>query len=231
MKKIILFVLMIALLLSGMAFAATMDVSGTGTVMVEADIVKISLGVSLIGKDLAETQQQMNQTVENVCKALMAQGVVEKDISTNYFYISPQYDYNAVRGDEKLAGYSVNNSLSIVTESIDTVGALIDAAFAAGANSFDSIEFSAKDDTDAQNRALELAVQNAMGKAKVIAAASGKQLGEIVFIDAANAAYSYSNAGSMTEEYAKAADTATGTTVRAAKLAVTANIKISYELI
>jgi len=229
MKKTILFVLMIALLLSGMAFAATMDVSGTGTVMVEADIVKISLGVSLIGRDLAETQQQMNQTVENVCNALMAQGVAEKDISTNYFYISPQYDYSGEVS--QITGYSVNNSLSVVMESIDAVGTLIDAAFAAGANSFDSIEFSAKDDTEAQNRALELAVQNAMEKAKVIAAASGKQLGEIVLIDAAGANYSYSNSGSMTEAYAKDVYAAAGTTVRAAQLAVTASIKISYELI
>lgn len=232
MKRIFALLIGIALLVSSGAFAATLDVTGSGTVMVDADVVKISLGVSLAGEDLAEIQMQMNETVENICSALKEQGVSENDISTNYFYITPEHNHSSFRGaDHELTGYSVSNSLSIVTESIDTVGELIDAAFAAGANSFDSIDFSAKDNTAAQNRALELAVQNAMEKAELIAAASGKQLGEIVLIDATGANYSYSNSGSMTEAYAKDVMSASGTTVRATRLAVTANIKISYELI
>lgn len=131
--------------------------------------------MNLSGEDLAQIQAEANNTVVAICDALQAAGLAAENISTNYIYISPRYDYSGEI--ERMVGYSINNSLTITTENIDAIGAYIDAAFAAGANTFDSIEFTVEDDSAARKQALELAVQDAMNKAEIIAAAAGTRAG------------------------------------------------------
>lgn len=230
MKRIIVALLALAML-CGCAFAdeAVLEVTGFGRVYMEANQASATLGYSVSGEDLAQLQQKCNATVAAICEALQQAGLDEKNISTNYIYVSPRYDYSTET--EQLIGYSISNSLAIVTDKIDMIGTYIDAAFAAGANNFDSISFSAKDGTLARKNALKLAVEDAMEKAQVIAAASGKTLGDVVEIKECPDSYSYNAvnaaAKSATMEFA---DAAMGTTVRASQVEVSANIQITYEL-
>lgn len=231
MKHMIAVLLALALLCGGaLAEVESLSVTGTGTVYMEADRVSASLGVTMSGEDLAEVQQRVNETVLAICEALQAAGLEEKDISTNYIYISPRYDYSGEM--EEMVGYSINNSLTITTENIDHIGAYIDAAFAAGANTFDSINFTVKDDSGARRQALELAVQDAVGKAEVIAAAAGRNLGGIVEItEGAQNDYYYNSTSGSARYAGGAADTMdAGTTVRAAQVNVTASVQITYAL-
>lgn len=236
MKRIITAVIAAAMFLCYGALAETAQqdgnliVTGTGTVYMEADRASASLGVTLSGEDLGELQKQANEAVANICEALIAAGLEEDGISTNYIYISPRYDYSGEI--EKMVGYSINNSLTISTQNIDQIGTYIDAAFAAGANTFDSINFTVQDDSEARQKALELAVQDAQQKAETIAAASGHQLGEIVGITEGNPIDYYSNGGAGGAVYSMEAmdAAAAGTTVRAAQVNVSADVQISYHL-
>ena len=232
MKKIFASVLAVALLagFGALADEPELKVSGSGTVYMQADRASASMGVNLSGTDLAELQQQVNNTVAAVVAALEAAGLDEKNISTNYIYISPRYDYSS--NSEKLIGYTVNNSLTINTDEIDNIGVYIDAAFAAGANTFDSISFSASDDSEARKKALELAVKDAKQKAETIAAAAGMQLLKIDEIVEGSVQSSYYNTEAGVARYAVAetADAAAGTTVRAAQVNVTASVQVTYEM-
>lgn len=227
-------IMLAALMLCCTAYAdeSRLSVSGSGTVYMEADQVSANLGVMLSGKDLAEVQAEVNETVTRVCEALEAAGLDEKNISTNHIYVSPRYDYSSMDGEQELVGYTVNNSLSILTTDTDAIGGYIDIAFEAGANSFDSISFSVQDDSEAQDKALELAVQEAFRKAEVIAAASGKSLEGVLEINEGynNASYNNSSAASYkmwaVEEAAGGADT----TVRAAQVSVSATVQIIFEI-
>ena len=110
---------------------------------------------------------------------------------------------------------------------VDKVGSYIDAAFAAGANSLDYVEFTAKDTAEASDKALALAVESAKQKAKVLAEAAGVELGEILQInDGANFGYDVNAAYARAEE----ADAGSGTTVLAAKQSVTANVTITFAI-
>lgn len=240
MKRMLAICLALLLMIAGSALAdeGRLLVSGSGTVYMQADRVSASLGVNMSGEDLADVQRQANAAVNAICDALLAAGLDEKGISTNYIYINPRYEYisdtslSRAGGEQQvLVGYTVNNSLTIETSDIDMIGTYIDAAFSAGANTFDSINFSVVDDSEARVRALELAVQDARVKAEVIAAASGKTLGEIEEI-AEGGSGSYSNSASGGARYAMLESAAydAGTTVRAAQISVTANVEISYEL-
>lgn len=231
MKRIIA-VFIALMLLAGAAFAdeSSLVVRGTGTVSMEADCVSASLGISMTGEDLAVLQKQVNETVLAICSALKEAGMAEKDISTNYIYISPRYDYSGEV--ERMIGYSINNTMTIQTEEMDKIGAYIDAAFAAGANTFDSINFSVKDDSDARLKALELAVVDAGRKAAVIAAASGMELGAVDEIKEIPQEGYYYNTAAAGVKYATTESAAydAGVTVRAAQVNVTANVEISYDL-
>lgn len=230
MKRVIA-VLVALLMVCGAAFAETetLNVTGMGTVYVQADRASASLGVTMSGEDLAEVQKRANEAVVAICEALQEAGLDQKNISTNYIYISPRYDYS---GDvERMVGYTINNSMTITTENIDSIGAYIDAAFAAGANTFDSINFTVKDDSEIRKQALELAVQDAMEKAEVISAAAGRKLGAIVSISEGEQQDYYYNSTSGSARYADfAEDAAAGTTVRAAQVNVSARVQISYAM-
>lgn len=232
MKRVIPTVLaMILLCTSAFAEVSTLSVSGSGTVYMEADHVSACLGVDLSGEDLTELQNQANATVAKICDALQAAGLEEKDISTSHIYISPNYNYSSFSDERKFTGYTISHSLAIITEDADEIGMYIDTAFAAGANSFDSISFSLRDDSEARDKALELAVREAFRKAEVIAAASGKSLEGILEINEGDLNTTYNNSSGaaykmMPMEAAGTADT----TVRAAQVSVNANVQIIFEI-
>ena len=233
MKKIFAAILALALLagFSALADEAELKVTGTGTVYIQADRASASLGVNLSGEDLGELQQRANNAVAAVIEALKAAGLDEQNIATNYIYISPRYDYSS--DVERLVGYSINNSMTITTDQIDNIGTYIDAAFAAGANTFDSINFSVSDDTEARKQALELAVQDAQRKAEVIAAAAGVGLRGIEEIveGAQNDYYYNTRTGAASYAIAETAAEDAGTTVRAAQVNVTATVQVTYGLV
>ena len=230
MKKVLSIVLAMLMLIGASALAEkTLNVTGSGTVYLDADIAYASLGVSYTGADLSVIQQQANETIEAVCQAMEEVGLDAKNISTDNINIYPMYDYS--KNESKLTGYRIDERLSIHTEDIDALGAYIDAAFAAGANTFDSITFSVKDDSQAKKDALKKAVQDAREKAEVIAEASGEEIDSVITISE-NAQYSYYNRDTKayTADIAPMAAEGSATTVRVAQINVSADVQISYRL-
>lgn len=231
MKRILMLALALVFCFSAAhADESKLAVTGSGTVYMEADQVSATLGVMLSGKDLAEVQAQVNATIADICTALETAGLEKRNITTNYIFVSPRYDYGMDGNNQELVGYTVNNSLSILTENTEEIGAYIDAAFEAGANTFDSISFSARDDSEARDEALRLAVQEAKRKAEVIAAASGKSLEGILEINEGYQNTSYNNAGSAYKLLATEAAAGADTMVRAAQVSVSASVQIIYEI-
>jgi len=240
MKRLIpLFLALLLLLGSAHADESILTVSGSGTVYMEADCAYASLGVNMDGQDLTSLQQQVNEKVNAIYESLLEAGLKAEDISTGRLYINPVYDYQfesssfSVSGESKsrIIGYTIDHALSIRTGEIERLGALIDAAFAAGANSFDSIYFSAQNDAESKQKALELAVSDARTKAETIAAASGKQLGDIVeIIEGASANYGYANASGARYAVTESGAYDMATTVRASQVEVGASVQITYEL-
>ena len=233
MKKMLLIALALLFCSSALADEGRLAVSGSGTVYLEADQVSATLGVMLSGKDLSKVQAEVNETVARVCEALESAGLEEKNITTNYIYVNPRYDYGSSRSDEQeLVGYTVNNSLLIITTDTDAIGRYIDIAFEAGANTFDSIRFSVQDDREARDKALELAVQDACRKAEVIAAASNRNIEGILEINegSMNTSYNGASASDKLWTYTEAAAASVDTTVRAAQVSVNANVQIIFEI-
>ena len=219
------------LLTASVALGETkITVSGNGETKVAADTAIITLGVSARDKDVLKAQQKVNESIAAIRQALVAKGVKEENINTDYLNIYAMYDY---RDDmEEVVAYNANSSLAIRVENIEDAGMLIDEAFAAGANTLNGISFSAADTSDAEKESLKKAVADAKEKAEVLAEAAGLKITGMEIISEGGV-YSYDNSISNFTARSKGAETEeavmdAGTSVQAAKLIVTANITITF---
>ena len=157
----------------------TLTVTGVGTVAVTPDIAYVTIGVHTEDKD-AKTAVNTNSTLTTkVISAIKAQGIDPKDIQTTNFSITPQQQYDAQNKPLGIT-YLVDNSVSVTVRDLEGVGALLDAAVQAGANSINSIQFDVADRAAAQAKAIEAAILDAETQAKVAASATaGVTLGPV----------------------------------------------------
>ena len=230
MKKLFaLFTVLILMLTAAAVSAETkITVSGTGEVRVSADTAVISLGVSARDKDVLKAQQRVNETISAIRKAMTGEGIKEENINTEYINIYAIYDYK--NDQEQLAAYEASSTLAIRVTDMESVGSLIDAAFASGANTLNGISFSASDTTDAKSEALQKATEDAQNKAGILAEAADVKITGIESISEGSL-YSYEN--SIGNSFAKgreveAATADAGTVVQAAKLVVSATVSITF---
>ncbi|MBQ4511671.1 MAG: SIMPL domain-containing protein [Anaerolineaceae bacterium] len=228
-----LFVLFIALILTLTAAASamaesTITVNGTGEIRISADTAVISLGVNARDKDVLKAQQKVNESIAAIRTALIGQGVKEENINTEFINIYAAYDYQ--NGEEMLAAYNASSTLAIKVTDMESVGTLIDSAFAAGANTLNGISFSASDTEEAESEAMRKAVEDAQKKAEVLAQASGLKITGILTINEGGV-YNYENSignvNAMRMDTAEAKEDA-GTVVQAAKLIVNATVSITF---
>ena len=212
--------------LGALAENATLSVQGVGVVTLDADRATICVGVRELAPEVAEAQALVNERIGAVINAMLGMGIASEDISTNAVSIYPNYDYS---GDvERIVGYVAYNSILVVTSDIESVGSYIDAAFVAGANSLDYVEFSASDTSEAGMQALRLAVQQAQKKAEVLAEASGMRLGPIT--DICESSVNVYDLPSVYAEEDAGSGKGAGTQVLASQLRVTAAVNVTYEL-
>lgn len=234
MKKLLVLLTCVALLAlcAGPALAegegTKLSVSGNGTVLVKSDLAIVTVGVREASADVLVAQASVNEKIAAIKQALLDAGVQETEINTDSINIYANYDYSD--NTEVIVGYTANNSLSVRTTDIDNVGALIDAAFAAGANTLDNVQFTVQDDSEAREQALTKAVEDARRKADVLAAAAGMQVTAIESI-AESGVYTYDSMRNFAQMDAAATEgSGAGTLVQAALVSVDASVLMDFIL-
>ena len=237
MMKKMLSVLLALMLMLTMGTAAladdTITVTGKATVQLAPDMVMIYLGVTSTDIVVLNAQKATNEALNKVIGALTGEelAIAPEDIGTTQYRIEEKYEYSSVRGSSEKVGYSAIAMLSVCVRSIDMAGSVIDAAMQAGANQLSGVDFMSSDQTDARDQALTLAVQDGMRKAGVIAAAAGMQLPKFPSSIVEKESYSYSASNSIVMyDMAANAAMATGTTLQAGTLSLTATVEITYEI-
>jgi uncharacterized protein YggE len=157
-------------------------VSGTGKVNVSPDTAVASIGVEITAPTLEEATAQASELMTKVLDAIKAQGVDAKDIQTTSYNVYPLTDNPKEGESPKVTAYRVSNLVTVKIRNIENVGAVLDAALGAGANSINSVFFTVDDPTAAQEEARTAAVKDAMAKAQSLAAAAGVEVGNIISI-------------------------------------------------
>lgn len=158
----------------------SITVVGEGTVSIRPDVANANIGVEVMNESVQEASAMNRAVLEEVLAALAAQGIAENDIQTSGFSVfAERYGPEGPRSEEDVQ-YRVSNNVNVTIRDLDTVGEVLDAAIAAGANNIYGVEFALDDMSDAQSQAREQAIENAAEKAAEIAEFSGVSLGPIV---------------------------------------------------
>ncbi|MEG2957990.1 MAG: SIMPL domain-containing protein, partial [Christensenellaceae bacterium] len=147
---------------------STLTLNATQTVKVMPDVAYITIGVTTKGDSAESAQKENAKITQNFLNAVKAQGISDKDMQTANINVYQDYD------NEKL--YVMENSYKITIKNIDNVGAVIDAALGAGANSTYSLSFDVLDRDSVYVNALALAMESVGVKAKTVAAAGGYEI-------------------------------------------------------
>src|SRR5207342_3929461 len=150
----------------------SVTVNGVGTVKSVPDEANFSFGVETRA-NTAQAAIAANATqMEKLIAALRKAGA--REIATQWVSVYPVMTDDGTTVD----GYSASNSVS-ATIGVARAGALIDAAAGAGANQISGPGLSSSDAERLYKDALAAAVDDARGRAEVLAKAAGSSLGEI----------------------------------------------------
>lgn len=154
----------------------TLTVQGTGSVMVEPDIARVTVGALTSDADADAAQDQNDSVMTEVIEAIRGAGVEEKDIQTTQYNVRPRYDYDSKTPE--ITGFEVTHMVTVIIRDIDTVGKVLKAANEAGANQSQNISFGVDDRDAVYQEALKKAVENAEEKAQAVASPAGVSLKE-----------------------------------------------------
>ena len=232
MKKLLSIILALALLLPCAAVAetiavaddATITVTGSASVTLKADYAQVSVGVSTTAETVQKASEENNAAIFTVIEALKEAGIAEEDIATSNYSVHAEYDYSSF-GGQKLTGYNVTNQLTVIIRDMEHIGATLDKATAAGANSIYNIQFLSTKADEAQDEATVYAVQDAMRRAKLLADAAGLKLGGIKSISDSTSGWVVS-----TRTYASKLDAVAGNSILPDDTSVSASVTIVFEL-
>ena len=160
----------------------TITVLGEGTVATQPDVAQIQVGVEVKGDNAQEASAEAAETMDAILAALTKAGVATKDIQTTGYniYVEQRTGPDGATTDEVI--YHVGNSVSVTVRDLDTVGDVLDAVIAAGANSIYGVNFSVDDPDEVMAEARSLAAEDALVRAEELAGLHGVALGEVVSI-------------------------------------------------
>ncbi|HEV2738934.1 MAG TPA: SIMPL domain-containing protein [Candidatus Elarobacter sp.] len=170
----------------------TAIITGQGMVSRAPDTATVTAAIQTNDDVAANATDKNNAALATLTRALGALHIDAVDIKTTYYNVTfvprpptplpiPQgaiaqqiYPYQNQR-----YGYVVNRQLSITVARVGDVGAVIDAAVKAGVTNVNGVQYGLKDRKPAADAALALALEDAAGQVKVVAAASHMHVGGI----------------------------------------------------
>jgi len=154
-------------------------VAGEATTKVEPDAAVVVLSVVTQSAQAITAQQENARKSDAVANAIKSTAGSDAEIKTSDYTLQPQYDYRDNRLP-KIIGYDARNSVIVTMSDLKNVGAVIDAASRAGANSIDNVSFILRQTSPARGQALSDATRQAMNKAQSIAQALGGRVTRVV---------------------------------------------------
>lgn len=154
-------------------------VVGEALTKVEPDAAVLILSVVTQSPQAITAQQENARKSDAVASAIKATAGANAEIKTSDYVLQPQYDYRDNKLP-KIIGYDARNSLIVTLSDLKNVGAVIDAASQAGANSISNVSFILRQTSPARGQALSDATRQAMNKAESIAQALGGRVSRVV---------------------------------------------------
>lgn len=202
---------------------------GTGTVTAVPD--QLSFDVSVTHHD-ADSVRAMNETsagIRRVRKALTGAGVARKDIRTASVDVRPTYRYE--KGRTIFTGFSSTQGLRVLVRDLPSAGKVLSKAAVAVENSgrIGDISMEIGDRSALIEEARTKAVEDARSAAQTFAAATGRKVGAVLYVEEAvvnpNRYRDYVRTGLSLDAFA-----AQAVPIEAGEQEVTVNVKVRWAI-
>jgi uncharacterized protein YggE len=160
------------------------EVSGEGSISAAPDLAEVTLGVTSTGKSAGDAVAANAKAANALVSLIKTEGVAPADIQTSTVSVSPMFSQPSPNQQTAptVTGYSVSNNVSVRVRDIPRLGALLDKAVTAGANSIYGIGFGHNNLSALLDKARPLAVADARRKAEIYAAAGGGRIGRLMVL-------------------------------------------------
>lgn len=158
---------------------ASISVTGKGEVLKVPDIGQFSFSVNAEGETATIVQEQSGTKVNEIIAYLKEQGVAEKDIKTQDYYLNPKYRYEervcesrfgyCPPGERVEDGFELRQTVLVKLRDIDSAGVIIVGVGERGATNISGLDFTIDDIEALKAEARELAIKDAQEKAAILA--------------------------------------------------------------
>ena len=148
-----------------------------------ADRAFLSVATEVRDGKAANARKKSAEGMTEIRAAIVAAGVPESAMRTTGFSLQPEFDYSG--GRPSVRNYVVRNQIEVRIDEIDKLADVIDAANMPKniVVTIGSPRYELKDREGAELEATRLAVQNAMSRARALAAGAGQTLGPVQRIE------------------------------------------------
>jgi uncharacterized protein len=156
----------------------TISVTGKGEVFAKPDIATFTFTVEAKDADASAAQSKAAETMNAVLAYLKEAGIDEKDVKTEYYNLTPEYEYPQVmctqwscppQGQPKLVGYQVNQTIAVKVRDMNKAGEIISKVGEKGAMNVSGLSFTIDDEDVLKTEAREKAIADAKDQAEVLA--------------------------------------------------------------
>ena len=167
-------------------FLSTVKVTGTGMLRLTPDTTRIDITLHGPEKEYADAVRRSAEDTEALKDLLEKLGFARNELKTLNFRVDPRYESyqenNIYR--QRLTGYEFYHSMKIEFPSDNAfLGRVLYALANSRLTPEFSLSYTVKDKEASKNKLIGAAVKDAKAKAKVLAKASGVELGHVLSIN------------------------------------------------
>jgi uncharacterized protein YggE len=163
---------------------STISVYGTGTVLVQPDVINMSITLRNVAQTTKKAQEEVSKMVKQVLKILKDANIEEKNINTASLNFSTEYDYYS--GRRNLVGQKAEQRITFSIEGIkddsEKASGIIDQLIQINGIELNQVNYGVKNTSEYYIRSRELAFEKAEEKAKQYAQLSNLKLIKVLSI-------------------------------------------------
>ena len=157
-----------------------LTVTGEGRVAAAPDMATVRFGVTVREKTAQAALAAASRAMEKVLARVREAGIEPRDIRTDALSLSPLWSERGSGQTRRITGYVASNQLTVRVRDLPSLGGLLDAVTASGANTFNGLSFALSEPGPALDEARRRAVADAMARARLYAEAAGVRLGPLL---------------------------------------------------